>query len=60
MGWLRKILGREKKSHEAWLAEHPGKTAAKYVAATASAEEEQHIREKMEREMEDARAAREE
>jgi hypothetical protein len=59
MGWLQKLLGREK-SHEQWLSEHPGKNTTKYVQATASEEEEQHIREKMERELDDARAARNE
>ncbi|MCK9518374.1 MAG: hypothetical protein M0R74_05005 [Dehalococcoidia bacterium] len=59
MGWLRRILGREKQSHDQWLADHPDKNAAKYVPASITPDEEQRMRETMERELDEARAARE-
>jgi hypothetical protein len=57
MSWLRRLLGREK-SHEQWLAEHPGKSSDKYVEAEFDEEERDRIRAGMERDMEQARERR--
>lgn len=57
MRWLRRLLGREK-SHEEWLAEHPGKSSDKYADAEVDEAERDRVREHMEQEMGEARAKR--
>ena len=57
MGWLKKLLGREK-SHEEWLAEHPGKEARHSPPELVTEEEGQAMRERMEAELDTAREKR--
>jgi hypothetical protein len=57
MGWLKRILGREK-SHEEWLADHPGKSSDKHVEAEVDQDEQARIRASMEEDLAGQRAQR--
>ncbi len=57
MGWLKKLLGREK-SHDQWLAEHPGKGSDKHVEAEVDHDERARIRATMENDLAEKREQR--
>ena len=57
MGWLKKLLGKEK-THDEWLATHPGKESKKSEAPPLDLEQEARTRAAMEGEMNSARQKR--
>lgn len=58
MRWLKKLLGRQE-THEEWLEAHPGKQSNKSAPPSISAEDERGMRDRMEAELAEQRAKRE-
>lgn len=54
---IKKLLGMEK-SHEQWLEEHPGKSSEKYVEAEVDHDEQDRIRDTMEKDLAQKREER--
>ncbi len=57
MGWLKKMLGREK-THDQWLAEHPGKSSDKHIEDKVDEGERDRIRAAMEDDLAEKREQR--
>jgi hypothetical protein len=54
---IKRMFGREK-SHDDWLAAHPGKSSEKYVEAEVDQDERDLVRRHMEEDLEQKREQR--